>query len=234
MLLFYFGDNFEKRQKKIQSVLINVKSKRPSSNFIHFDSFDLTDEKLKELLKSQGLFEEKNIILLTNIFYNKDLKKWILENLEEFKKSESAFIFSEEKITASEEKEVKKFSYSLEEFKKNKKIDENLFKISDYLQSKNKKEAWTFYQESLKNGILPEDIYNVIFWSIKTLSLSEKFSEKESGLKSFPYKKAKSNLKNWKKNEVSDKLFNLLKIHSESRRGKINLKNSLEKFILEL
>jgi len=31
---------------------------------------------------------------------------------------------------------------------------------------------------------------------MKTLSLAEKFSEKESGLKSFPYSKAKNNLKN--------------------------------------
>jgi hypothetical protein len=66
------------------------------------------------------------------------------------------------------------------------------------------------------------------------LALAEKFSEKESGLKPFPYKKAKNNLRFWKEKEVSEKMFQLLKLHSEARRGKLNLKNSLEKFLLEL
>ena len=233
MLLFYSGNDFEKKQKKIDSVLRNLKSKKENSNFLHYDSFDLSDEKLRELLKSQGLFEEKNIVLLTNIFYNKDLKKWILENLEEFQKSESAFIFSEENLTAAEIKKIEKFAYKIEEFKKTEK-KENLFPLADYIQEKNIKKAWTFYQEALKKNILADEIFPIIFWGVKNLVLVEKKDLKESGLKSFVYNKAKRNLKNWKKNEANEKLFELAKMHSESRKGKIKFKNSLEKFILGL
>jgi hypothetical protein len=47
---------------------------------------------------------------------------------------------------------------------------------------------------ALKNGLVAEQIYGNIFFAIKTLTLTEKFSEKNSGLKSFPYKKAKCSL----------------------------------------
>lgn len=234
MLLFYFGNDFNERHKKIQLILKDVKTKRPNANFFHYDSFDINIENLKELIKSQGLFENKNIVLLTNLFINNDLKKFILENIQEFENSESAFIFSEEKISAAEQKEIKKTALKFEEFKKNEIRQENLFQISDYLQKKDKKKLWTFYQESFEKGADADSMYNVIFWSMKTLALAEIFSEKESGLKPFPYKKAKSSLKFWKKNEISEKMFELLKIHSESRRGILNLKNSLEKFLLEL
>lgn len=233
MLLFYFGNDFEKKSKKINSVLKNLKSKKEKSNFLHFDSFDLNDDKLKELIKSQGLFEEKNIVFLSNIFYNKELKKWILEHLEDFKNSNSAFIFSEENITAKEEKEIQKFSYKFEEFKKTK-IIQNIFPIAGHIQEKNIKKAWTFYQENLIKNISADEIFPIIFWGVKNLVIAEKFSIEKTNLASYPYNKAKRNLKNWKKNEANEKLFQLLKIQSESRRGKLNLKNSLEKFILEI
>jgi DNA polymerase III delta subunit len=139
MILFYFGNDFNKRHQKIQAVLKDVKTKRPNANFFHYDSFDVNIENLKELVISQGLFETKNIVLLTNLFLNLELKKFVLDNLEEFQNSDSAFIFSEEKITATEAKKIKEFSTKFEEFKKAEARPENLFQISDYLQKKDKK-----------------------------------------------------------------------------------------------
>jgi DNA polymerase III delta subunit len=75
MLFFFFGENYEQKNKKVKAILKAIKTKKPDANFFHYDSFDITEEKLKELLKSQGLFEEKNIVLLTNIFLNLELKK---------------------------------------------------------------------------------------------------------------------------------------------------------------
>ena len=195
MILFYFGNDFEKRHQKIKNVLENVKEKRPDANFFHYDSFDINIENLKELVISQGLFETKDIVLLTNLFLNLDLKEFVLNNLEEFKNSDSAFIFSEEKITPIEAKKIKEFSTKFEEFKKSETRPENLFGISDFLQKKDKKNLWTFYQENIQKGTDADSLYNIIFWSMKALALAEKFSEEESGLKPFPYKKAKKYLK---------------------------------------
>ena len=139
MLLFYFGSDYDKKHLKIQNVLKDVKAKRPHANYLHYDSFDINIENLKEIIISQGLFETKNIVLLTNLFLNLELKKFILDNLEEIQKSESAFIFSEEKITPTDAKKIKEFSTKFEEFKKTEARPENLFKISDYLQKKDKK-----------------------------------------------------------------------------------------------
>jgi hypothetical protein len=64
--------------------------------------------------------------------------------------------------------------------------------------------------------------------------LAEKFSESDSGLKSFPYKKAKSFLSVWKKSEASSKLFSLVSIYNQSRLSGLPLPEALEKYILEL
>ena len=74
------------------------------------------------------------------------------------------------------------------------KIDFNIFEISNAVQSKDKKSLWISYHKALKSGMVAEQIYGNIFYAIKTLALAEKFSEAESGLKSFPYKKAKTSL----------------------------------------
>ncbi len=234
MLFFFYGDDFSKRQNKVFGVLEAVKKKRPWANFLHFDSFDLSIEKLKEFLKSQGLFEEKNILLLTNIFINLDLKNWILENIEEFEKSNSAFIFSEEKITALEKKKIEKFAFQIQEFKLREEKTENLFLISDYIQKKDRKKAWVLFNENLEKGVDIDNLFGIIFWSFKALLLAEKFSEKESGIKSYPYQKAKRNLIFWKKEELEKKFFRLLELQIKARRGELDLRISLEKFLLEL
>jgi hypothetical protein len=38
---------------------------------------------------------------------------------------------------------------------------------------------------ALKNGLVAEQIYGNIFFAIKALTLAERFSEKDSGLKPF-------------------------------------------------
>ena len=75
MLLFYSGNDFDKKHLKVKNVLADVKSKRPNSNFIHYDSFDVNKDNLLRLIKSQGLFETKNIVFLSNLFIDLDLKK---------------------------------------------------------------------------------------------------------------------------------------------------------------
>jgi hypothetical protein len=67
------------------------------------------------------------------------------------------------------------------------------------------------------------------------LNLAEKFSEKESGLKTYPYKKAQSALKSkWGGDLANKKLFELISVYNQSRLSGLDLKKALEKFILDL
>jgi hypothetical protein len=156
---------------------------------------DLDENKLNEALETiGGLFEEKNIYLFSNIFQKTKLKNTFLEKIEDIAKSENAFILSLDKTTKSEENLIKKNSFIFETFYL-KKSEFNIFSLSDNLFQKDKKSLWLNYHQALKSGLPPEQIFANFFYGLKSLNLAEKFSEKESGLKTYPYKKAQSALK---------------------------------------
>ena len=197
MLFFYSGNDFKNKKREIDKVLKILKEKKDSANFFHYDSFDLSLEKLDEMLEKQGLFEIKNIYYLSNTFEKKEFKEWFFKNLEKIEENQSAWIFSEEKINKNEENKIQKIAYKFENFEKKIKEKINPFLLSDYLQTKNILKAWEFYHQLLKKN-KADEIFNIIFWSFKNLAIAEKFSQSDSGLNSYPYQKAKRNLKFWK------------------------------------
>ncbi len=215
--------------------MAGLKKKKPDANFIHWDFLDLNEEKLEESLNTVGgLFESKNIYLFSNIFQKVKIKNIFLERIDEFASSENAFILTLDKVGAAEKKILREKSYLFEEFNLDKK-EFNPFSLSDELQNKNKKALWLKYHQALNSDLPAERIFSTLFFSLKSLILAEKFSEKESGLKAYPYKKAISALKNkWKAGEAEEKTFQLVSLYNQSRQSGLNLKDSLEKFILEL
>jgi len=234
MLFFYTGNDYSRKKNEVDKIIQTLKKKKEMANFFHYDSFDLNFEKLEELLNSQGLFEVKNIIFLSNIFYKKEFKKWFLDNIEKISDSGSAWVLNEdEKIDKEDLEKIKKNSFRFENFSLTKSKDINIFQISDFLQKKDKKNLWVFYHTLLENNSA-EDIYNIIFWSLKNLNIVSKEKLENSGLKAFVYNKTKNNLKFWKKDEIQEKLFELLKVQTDSRQKNLSFKNKLEKFLLEI
>jgi hypothetical protein len=234
MLISIVGNDFSKKQKKTREVIAGLKIKRPDAFFSHMDSLDLDENKFEESLSTiGGLFEEKSIYWFSNIFRDIKLKNIFLEKLPEFQSSENAFVFSEDSVTPTELKTLEKHSFATHTFIIPKK-DFDIFTISNAVQAKNKKLLWIEYHKALSSGLAVEQIYANIFYALKTITLAEKFSESDSGLKSFPYKKAKSSLSVWKKSEASSKLFSLVSIYNQSRLSGLPLPEALEKYILEL
>jgi len=139
MLIVVYGNKTKERQSKLSSVLKDLKQKRPEAIFSHLDFLDLTQEKLNELISTTGgLFESKNIILLTNILQDLPLKKYFLKNLEKMQNSENAFVLNEDEIKETDLKKIRKFS--LKTFAFTGPIEKiNIFILSDLLQNKNKK-----------------------------------------------------------------------------------------------
>ena len=234
MLISIIGNDFKKKHKKTREVLAGLKIKRPDAIFAHLDALDLDENKFNESLATVGgLFEEKNIFWFSNIFTDLKLKNLFLEKLPELKNSENAFVFSADYVSPAELKEIEKYSYQTHKFIIEKK-DFNIFAISNAVQSKNKKALWLEYHNALASGLVAEQIYANIFYAIKTIALAEKFSEVESGMKSFPYKNAKKSLGIWKEGEALEKLFSLTYVYNQARLSGLALTDALEKFILEL
>ena len=233
MLILIYGEDFTKKIKETKIILDSLKRKKKDALFLHFDYLEINSEKLAELTQARGLFEQKNIILLSNIFKNNEVKKFFLDNLEIFKNSDNAFILTEDIITPAVLTKIEKYTFKTYNFPL-KKENINIFNLSNFLQNKDKKKLWIFYHSSLKDNITPEEFFGVLIWSLKTLALTEKFSEKESGIKYFPYQKAKSALKKWSALEIEQKIFQAIQLFNQSRTSGPSLKNSLEKFILGL
>ncbi|MCK5588816.1 MAG: hypothetical protein KAI16_00710 [Candidatus Pacebacteria bacterium] len=236
MLILVHGNDIEKKKEKIKSVLDTLKKQRPNALFLHLDFLDLSIARLNELINtSGGLFEEKNIILFSNIFHDKDLKKYFLKQLTEIELSNNAFILSEDDIEQKDLTKITKHTTKNFSFKKIlQNQDFNIFVLSDNLQQKDKKNLWLNYHRALNSGLAGEQIFANFFFALKSLALTEKFTEKESGMKSYPYKKAKQNLKNWDKKNLEKKMINLISYYNFARLDGLVLKDALEKFILEL
>lgn len=234
MLITIIGDDYQKSSKKTKEIITWLETKKPNAIFTHYDFLDLDEKKMNESIETiGGLFEEKNIFWFSNIFHNKKIKNLFFENLEKISSSENAFILTENFVTETEFKKLEKNSFKTERFilPKN---EFNIFSISDSIQKKDIKNSWLKYNLGLKNGIVVEKIYGNIFFALKSLLLAKKFSEKQSGMKNFSYKKAGGALCQWKEKEVEEKFLELILIYNQSRLSGLPLKENLEKFILNL
>jgi hypothetical protein len=234
MLFTIVGDDFEKKSKKTKEIMAGLKIKKPDAVFAHYDFLDLDKEKLTQSIETiGGLFEEKNIFWFSNIFRDKKLKELFLKNLDKISASENAFILTEDFLTETEFKNLKEKSFATERFVLPK-SEFDIFSISNSVQNKNIKKLWLDYNLALKSGLVAEQIYGNIFFAIKTLVLAEKFSQKDSGLKQFPYTKARSSLSKWEQGEPKQKMFQLISVYNNSRLEGLPLQQNLEKFILQL
>ena len=233
MLFFFHGENFKDKNKKLKEVLAALRDKKKEALYSHFDYLDISKNKLVELLQTVGLIEQKNIILLSNIFKNPEAREFFLENLELFEKSDNAFLLTEDTLDKRIVKKIDKYSFKTYEFLKNKE-NFNIFLLSDYLQKKDKKNLWLFFHSTLQKGISPEEFLGILIWSLRVLALTERYSESDSGLNPFVYKKAKKNLAKWKNGEIESKNLEAVLLFHETRFSNKNIKNSLEKFILKL
>ena len=100
---------------------------------------------------------------------------------------------------------------------------------------KDKKNLWILFAQARSMGLEGEEICGVLFWQIKNILLagSTKTSV-EAGVSEYPYKKAKSFSKVWKREELQSSLLHLTKIYHDAHRGKGDFMNGLELFVLQV
>lgn len=115
------------------------------------------------------------------------------------------------------------------------KPDFNIFSLTDAIGSRNKKEAWVLYQKALASGMVAEEIFWKVMWTIKTMLLAKRTkTAEEAEMKTFPYNKAKSNLKNFKEGELEKISENLVIGYHNARRGIGEIDTLIEKILLGL
>ena len=249
--MFYclYGDNTKKSREKLQSLLRSLFLKKPNDAFFKLEPDNFTENKLEELIKSQGLFENKYIVQMDGLFEDKIISKVLISKLDDLKESKNVFIFIENKISKSILKKIEEFASRVQEFVSNQskgrtfatekgdfKIgDFNIFDLATCFGNRNKKDLWVLYQKTRARDIPSEEVSGIIFWQLKMIFLAMNSRDaSEAGLKPFVFNKAKGYLKNYSEVELKKMSANLVYIYHNARRSGLNLDLALEKFILEL
>jgi DNA polymerase III delta subunit len=206
MIYIYSGND---NKNKISSI-----KKKFSKNEIFFLSpSESTKETIFDYTASLNLFGIPKTIVVENFLTINNLS---VDELFMLQKSDTPFIFLEDKFLVADEKKYKKYTEAIEKFE----VKEvkpapayNVFSITDAFASRDKIGAWSLYINAIEKDSQPEAISGILFWKIKTLIMT--------GSKNF----AKENLK-----QMSSSLVD---IYHRSHMGEMDMKIGLEQFILK-
>ncbi|MCX6755815.1 MAG: hypothetical protein NTX85_00530 [Candidatus Nomurabacteria bacterium] len=206
MIYIYSGND---NKNKISS----IKKKFSKNEILFLSLLESTPEVVFDYVQSMNLFGISKAIVVENFLASQNLSVGDLSMLQ---KSETPFIFLEDKMLAADEKKYKKYAEDIEKFEV-KEIKSasafNVFDITDAFASRDKIGAWSLYLSAIQNEAQPEAISGILFWKIKTMMMT--------GSKNF----SKENLK-----QMSSSLVD---IYHLSHVGEIDMKIGLEQFILK-
>jgi DNA polymerase III delta subunit len=253
MIYLFYGTDKIKARALAQKMVSAARKKHAGAEFFKLIPDNFSENKLDELIGSQGLFYSGSVILADNLCEEKEISEVLLKKLKEIKASPNFFVFLEGELNKKELEAFKKQAEKVEEFikpfKKLSKKEElalkgekiDFFDFANALGERNKKQLWTLYQDALAEDVPSEEIHGIFFWQVKAMLLALKSKDAtEAGLNPFVFSKAKKYAKNYgetaegaenKLKQMSAKLFVM---YHEAHRGKMDFPVALERFILEL
>lgn len=239
MIYFLYGDDRPKVRAKLREIILSQQKKNPDASYFELDEDTWNEEKLKEFIETQGLFQNKYIIVLNLLLEDEGRSEFIISYLDQLRDSENIFIFSEGKVSKDISSKIEKRSEKSQIFsilkKELKKKEVNVFELTDALGMRDKKKLWVLYQKALLQGVNSEEVHRLLTWQIKSLlSAKQSKSANEAGLNPFVFKKSISFSKNFDLTELNNLSFNLVTMYHNARRGVLDFDVSLEKFILDL
>lgn len=236
--MFYLvtGTDHIKTNAYIHKLLDVLKSKRPDALVYDHDKESITQRELEHLVHSQGLFEQKHIVVLRRVMEDKELGGFILEHLKDIEESQNVFLLYEESLHAARKKKMTPYTQGTKDFSR-KAVNNSYadFALADACGARNTALAWKEYVRQVKEGKVSEELHGMLFWQYKTILLaSSAKSAQEAGLKPFVYTKAKKFVAQYSQEEIVSVLENLVRMYHEAHRGNTVFEHELEKFTLNL
>jgi len=236
MIYFIYGNDTQTVRSKKHSLISILLAKKPDVSVLKAGKDNFSENFLNQVLNSQGLFEDKYIVSLHNVF---DMGILNLDNpyLEELQKSNHIVVWSEDNFDEDNLKEIERYVEKTQKFEVNRKEEikatPNLFNFAELVFTKTIKDSWVEYCKLISEGVDANDLVNILLWQIKVVNQTEGISNpQESGLKPFVFKKGKNIADMYNKDELRKMLIELTKLAQEMRMsGRADL--LLEKWLLE-
>jgi len=238
MLYTIYGKDFKKARANLKKLTAALLKRKPDSNLFVLNEENISADKLEGFIASQGLFEQKYIVVLDKCLEDKENKEIVLSNLKEISGSDNIFICIEEGVdkktlTKLEKKSEKVYSYDVKEVST--KQDFKLFTLTDSLGERNKKKAWVEYQKAVINGSAAEEVHSMLLWQVRSMVLAKtSATANESGLSPFVYGKSKKFASNYSEQEIRHLYKDLVVSYHEARRGGMDLNLSIENILLAI
>ena len=233
MLHVYFGKGSVEVRKK---AFVCVRSYEEKGFVcVRIEAENYVQGMCADIAKSMSLFGEKTVYLLDTPSASMVFTDDIQESLEAFAQSSNAFVVIEGGLLAPAKKSYTKYAETLEEVEGIIAERFNVFALADSLSNKDKKTLWLQLQDAFAEGLSSEEIIGTLWWQLKTLRLAKLTNTvAESGMKEYPYNKAKRSLSNFKEGELESLSQRLLTLYHDGHLGKVDIELALEKWCLTL
>lgn len=250
MIYLFYGDHTMEARKKAHALIDALRKKRPDAELFAFDIEKLHPAELEALIVSQGLFDEKHIVFLDGVLKHKQTEAFVIEHLPQLKESPHVFVVLEEKLAKPILSKLEKYAEKVQEYplaaggKKSGlgngrmmgRNEFNIFSLTDALGSRDKKELWVLYAETLERDISAEEVHGILLWQVKNMLIAseEKATAESAGLSPFVFRKSHAYAKNFTSEELVALSARLVSLYHDARRGVEELGVALERFVLDL
>jgi len=200
---------------------------------IIFDSLNFSVDAVREALETPSLFGGENTITLTYLL--DDFHDEVFELLEQYTDTPNTITIREREVSAADEKKLTKLGATiLGKAVVKKPVSEfNIWKLTDALLARDKKQAWLLYREAIDMGTAPEEIGGILWWQMKTLLLVAREGN-PADVKPFAVTKAKRALQKYSTEDLAQLSKKLLAAIHEPRAGNGKAEETLEAFVLSL
>ena len=185
MLYTFYGNDIKKVLGASQKLIEGLKAKREFAQVFYFYPDNFNKENLETQQSAQGLFFDKHIFVFKNfIEAKKEVRDYVLNNLENFIKSGHLYIVLENDIDVKYLDKIKNIKdINLKEYKTKTAFKEDasakLFNLAALIMKINKStqdkiNIITQIDEIKKNGTAPEEFFGILWWRYKKYASKDK------------------------------------------------------------
>lgn len=242
MIYVLYGSDIKKSRAKLHDLVQSLIKKKPDASHVRMSDEGFDEAALDEHISGMGLFSQKTIVEMDNVFRNKEAKEIILDRIKDIGASKNVFVFLEGELNKADLTKFEKHAEKVQEFTStssdkvgDKKDTFKIFSLTDAFGRRDKKQLWVLYRKAKMNNASDEEIHGILFWQVKSilLALNAK-SAQAAGLNPYVYQKSLGFSKNFTPHEIKNISSHLVSLYHNARRGITPFESALEKFILEV
>lgn len=192
MLYCVWGTDRKTVVDQTQHIVFGLRKKRPNAQYYKFEIPHSVGE-LEEIISATGLFDDKHIIVIDELWKQEDGKMFIIERVEELTSTPHICILfgSTPDIKTKKVLEEKATKVAIFDTQKEER-DTFVFTWVEDVVKRDIQKAWIGLHVLKEAGHSPEAVMGALWWQIRSVAVAQTAtSAKESGLSPYVYTKAK-------------------------------------------